>query len=93
MDQIQGETGRHADEACRAIREIRQLLRTSEDELYEPDEDGSEDEDKEDDEEPIYFTTKGLMDEVQQNLKAWHKHQEREDKGPAPSRAGSKKHT
>ena len=78
MDQIQGETGRHAEEARRAIREIRQLLQTSEDELYKPDEDGSEDEDEEDDEEPIYFTTKGVVDEVQQNLKAWHKHQERE---------------
>jgi hypothetical protein len=85
-DQIQGETGRQAEEARRAINEAWQLLQTSKDELYKPDEDGSEDEDEEDDEEPLYFTAKRIVDEVQQNLKAWHKHQEREDKGPIPER-------
>ena len=87
MDQIQGETGFSADKARRYTREIRQLIRTNEDELYEPDVDGSEDKDEEDDEEPIYFPTEGLTDDIHQNLlnlKAWHKHQGREDKSPVP---------
>ena len=73
MDQIQGETGRTADKVRNHIGEIRQLIRTNEDELYEPDKDGSEDEDKEEDEEPIYFTTspldmsKRIKDNIQQN--------------------------
>ena len=40
-DQIQGETGKAADMARSHIKRIRQLIRTNEDELYEPDEDGS----------------------------------------------------
>ena len=54
------------------------------------DEDGSEDEDEEEDEEPIYFTTlpldmsKRVKGAIQQNLNAWHKRWEREDKGPVP---------
>ena len=61
MNQIQGETGREADQVRSQIGEIRQLIRTNEDELHEPDEDGSEDEDEEEDEEPIYFTASPLV--------------------------------
>ena len=94
INQIQGETGREVDQVRSHIGEIRQLIRTNEDELYEPDEDGSEDEDEEEGEEPIYFTTspqvisEGVKEAIQnmQNLNAWHKRQEREDKGPVPER-------
>ena len=40
MDQIQGETGSKADEVRDIVREIRQLIRTNKNELYESDEDG-----------------------------------------------------
>ena len=102
--QIQGETGGEVDHIRSLTKEIRQLIRASEDELLKPDEDESEDEDEEEDEEPIYFTTtpqvisEGVKETIQ-NLNAWHKCQEHEEKGPVPervpppSRAGSKKCT
>ena len=57
-DQIQGKTGGILDQIRSRIEKIRQLIRTTEDELYE---DESEDEDEEEDEEPIYFTTSPLV--------------------------------
>ena len=62
IDQIQGETGEAADTARSHIKRIRQLIRTNKDKLYEPDEDGSEDEGEDEEEEPIYFTTETVVD-------------------------------
>ena len=41
IDHIQGKTGGTVDQVRRHISKIRQLIRTNEDELYEPDEDES----------------------------------------------------